>query len=127
MVGADARGDAGMDDRPFTPQPPIFNLNAYSPAEIKQAVEKVGIKKIRLPLLASFMLAIVGGGSVGLGALYYTIVASDEAMSFAAVLGLWGVAVSLRLALVVVGGGEVVFGNEVIVNVCGRPEGCNQA
>jgi len=57
-----------MDDRPLTPQPPIFNLNAYSPAEIKEAVEKVGVKKIRLPLLASFMLAMVAGGSIGLGA-----------------------------------------------------------
>jgi formate transporter len=115
MVGADARGDAGMDDRPFTPQPPIFNLNAYSPAEIKQAVEKVGIKKIRLPLLASFMLAIVGGGSVGLGALYYTIVASDEAMSFAAVRVLGGLTFSLGLALVIVGGAELFTGNNLIV------------
>src|SRR5205823_3244413 len=84
-----------MDDGPCMPQPPIFNLNAYSPAEIKQAVEKIGVKKIRLPLLASFMLAIVGGGSVGLGALYYTIVASDEAMSFAAVRLLGGLTFSL--------------------------------
>jgi len=44
------------------PQPPIFNLQAYSPAEIKEAVEKVGVKKANLPLLASFMLAIVAGG-----------------------------------------------------------------
>ena len=56
-----------MDDRPHVQQPPIFNLNAYSPAEIKEAVEKVGVKKIRLPMLASFMLAIVAGGSIGFG------------------------------------------------------------
>jgi len=65
------------------PQPPIFNLQAYSPAEIKQAVEKVGVKKANLPWLASFMLAMVAGGGVGFGALYYTIVASDPALSFA--------------------------------------------
>src|SRR5215216_613502 len=104
-----------MDDRPRTPQPPIFNLSAYSPAEIKQAVEKIGVKKIRLPLLASFMLAIVGGGSVGLGALYYTIVASDEAMSFAAVRLLGGLTFSLGLALVIVGGAELFTGNNLIV------------
>ena len=51
-----------MADRAPAPQPPIFNLNAYSPAEIKEAVEKVGVKKTRLPFLASFMLAIVAGG-----------------------------------------------------------------
>ena len=48
-----------MDDRAPAPQPPVFNLNAYSPAEIKEAVEKVGVKKARLPLLASFMAKVI--------------------------------------------------------------------
>ena len=104
-----------MDDRPHVPQPPIFNLNAYSPAEIKEAVEKVGVKKTRLPFLASFMLAMVAGGSIGLGALYYTVVASDEAMSFAAVRVLGGLTFSLGLALVIVGGAELFTGNNLIV------------
>ena len=96
-------------------QPPIFNLNAYSPAEIKEAVEKVGVKKTRLPPLASFMLAIVAGGGIGLGALYYTIVASDAAMSFATVRVLGGLVFSLGLALVLVGGAELFTGNNLIV------------
>jgi formate/nitrite transporter len=104
-----------MDDRPRVPQPPIFNLNAYSPAEIKEAVEKVVVKKTRLPFLASFMLAMVAGGSVGLGALYYTIVASDETMSFAAVRLLGGLTFSLGLVLVIVGGAELFTGNNLIV------------
>jgi formate/nitrite transporter len=104
-----------MDDRPSVPQPPIFNLNAYSPAEIKEAVEKVGVKKTRLPLLASFMLAMVAGGSVALGALFYTIVASDEGMSFAAVRLLGGLTFSLGLVLVIVGGAELFTGNNLIV------------
>src|SRR4051794_5535581 len=103
-----------MDDRAPAP-PPVFNSNAYSPAEIKEAVEKVGVKKTRLPALASFMLAIVGGGSIGLGALYYTIVASDAEMSFAAVRMLGGFAFSLGLALVLVGGAELFTGNNLIV------------
>ena len=41
------------------------------------------------------MLAIVAGGSVGLGALYYTIVVSDAEMSFAAVRVGGGLAFSL--------------------------------
>ena len=44
------RGKHGMADRVPAPQPPIFNLQAYSPAEIKEAVEKVGVKKANLPL-----------------------------------------------------------------------------
>jgi formate/nitrite transporter len=104
-----------MADQTPPPQPPIFNLNAYSPAEIKEAVETVGVKKANLPLQASFMLAIVGGGSIALGALYYTIVASDAELSFATIRVVGGLAFSLGLALVLVGGAELFTGNNLIV------------
>jgi formate/nitrite transporter len=104
-----------MADQAPPPQPPIFNLNAYSPAEIKEAVETVGVKKANLPLQASFMLAIVGGGSIALGALYYTIVASDAELSFATIRVVGGLAFSLGLALVLVGGAELFTGNNLIV------------
>jgi formate transporter len=104
-----------MSDRVPAPQPPIFNLQAYSPAEIKEAVEKVGVKKANLPPLASFMLAIVAGGGVGFGALYYTIVASDAELSFATVRVVGGLVFSLGLALVLVGGAELFTGNNLIV------------
>lgn len=96
-------------------QPPIFNLQAYSPAEIKEAVEKVGVKKANLPLLASFMLATVAGGGIGFGAIYYTIVASDPSLSFATVRVVGGLVFSLGLALVLVGGAELFTGNNLIV------------
>ncbi len=104
-----------MDDRVPAPQPPVFNLNAYSPAEIEQAVETVGVKKARLPPLASFMLAIVAGGGIGFGALYYTIVASDAELSFATGRVLGGLVFSLGLSLVIVGGAELFTGNNLIV------------
>jgi formate transporter len=104
-----------MSDRAPAPQPPIFNLQAYSPAEIKEAVEKVGVKKANLPFLASFMLAIVAGGGVGFGALYYTIVASDPELSFATVRVVGGLVFSLGLMLILVGGAELFTGNNLIV------------
>src|SRR5436305_8771783 len=104
-----------MSDRVPPPQPPIFNLQAYSPAEIKEAVEKVGVKKANLPFLASFMLAIIGGGSVGFGALYYTIVASDAELTFATVRVVGGLVFTVGLALVLVGGAELFTGNNLIV------------
>ncbi|KWV50470.1 formate transporter FocA [Bradyrhizobium macuxiense] len=97
------------------PQPPIFNLQAYSPAEIKEAVEKVGVKKANFPFLTSFMLAIVAGAGVGFGALYYTIVASDPTFSFATVRVVGGLVFTLGLALVLVGGAELFTGNNLIV------------
>ncbi len=104
-----------MAEPPPSPQVPIFNLQAYSPAEIKEAVEKVGVKKATLPFLSSFMLAIVAGGGVGFGALYYTIVASDPTFSFATVRVVGGLVFTLGLALVLVGGAELFTGNNLIV------------
>ena len=104
-----------MADRASSPRPPIFNLNAYSPADIKEAIEKVGVKKANLPFLASLMLAVIAGGSVGLGALYYTIIVSDPELSFAAARVMGGLAFSLGLVIVLVGGAELFTGNNLIV------------
>jgi formate/nitrite transporter len=104
-----------MADPAPTPAPPIFNFNAYSPAEIQDAIEQVGVKKANMPLLPSLMLAAVAGGSIGLGALYYTIVASDAGLSFATVRVVGGLVFSLGLAIVLVGGAELFTGNNLIV------------
>ena len=104
-----------MADQASPPQPPIFSLNAYSPAEIKEAVEKVGVKKTNLPFLASLMLAVIAGGSIGLGALYYTIIVSDPGLSFAAARVMGGLVFSLGLVIVLVGGAELFTGNNLIV------------
>ena len=105
-----------MGDRaPEPPQAPIFNLNAYSPAEIQDSVETIGVKKATLPFLSSFMLSVIAGGSIGLGALYYIIVASDADLSFATIRVVGGLVFSLGLALVLVGGAELFTGNNLIV------------
>jgi formate/nitrite transporter len=104
-----------MSDPPHSPAPPIFNFNAYSPAEIQDAIETVGVKKANMPLLPCFMLAVVAGGSIGLGALYYTIVASDAGLSFATVRVVGGLVFTLGLAIVLVAGAELFTGNNLIV------------
>lgn len=97
------------------PQPPIFSLNAYSPAEIKEAVEKVGVKKANLPAVVSLLLAVIAGGSIGLGALYYTVVISDAELSFATARVMGGLTFSLGLVIVLIGGAELFTGNNLIV------------
>jgi formate transporter len=104
-----------MAEPPPASQVPIFNLQAYSPAEIEEAVEKVGVKKANLPALTSFMLAIVAGGGIGFGAVYYTIVASDPTLGFAAARVVGGLVFTLGLMLVLVGGAELFTGNNLIV------------
>ena len=93
----------------------ILSLNAYSPAEIQEAIETVGVTKVDMPFLPCFMLAVVAGGSIGFGALYFTIVSSDADLSFATGRLLGGLVFSLGLTLVLVAGAELFTGNNLIV------------
>jgi formate/nitrite transporter FocA (FNT family) len=93
----------------------MFELDAYSPHQIAEKVETIGVAKARLPSLAVFMLAVLAGGFIGLGALYAVIVTADPALSFATVRLLGGVVFSLGLVLVVVAGAELFTGNNLMV------------
>ena len=92
-----------------------FGLDAYSPAEIQAKVEVLGVKKARMPFLASFMLSVVAGVGIGLGGLFFCIVLADATLSFAVQRVLGGIVFSLGLALVVIGGAELFTGNCLIV------------
>jgi formate/nitrite transporter len=93
----------------------LFGSDAYSPAEIQDKVERIGVKKARLRFLASFMLSIVAGGSIGFGGLFFCIVLADPSLGFAVQRVLGGVLFSLGLALVMIGGAELFTGNCLIV------------
>ena len=93
----------------------LFGNDAYSPAQIADRVEKVGIAKAHLPFVKLFALGILAGGFIGLGALSFLIVVSDASLSFAASRVLGGVAFSLGLVLVVVAGAELFTGNNLMV------------
>ena len=92
----------------------VFGFDAYSPKEIAERVDSVGVTKARLPLLSMTMLAILAGAFIGLGALYYTLVAADATLGFAATRVLGGVCFSLGLLLVVVAGAELFTGNNLL-------------
>ena len=93
----------------------IFGFEAYAPKEIAARVEATGVTKTRLPLVSQLTLGILAGGFIGLGALYYTLVASDASLGFAASRLLGGLAFSLGLILVVVAGAELFTGNNLMV------------
>lgn len=104
-----------MPEPALAPQTSIFNFNAYSPPEIEEAIEKVGVTKAKLPFIPCFMLGIVAGAGIGLGALYFSIVASDANLSFATIRVVGGLVFSLGLAIVLVGGAELFTGDNLIV------------
>ena len=93
----------------------IFGFDAFSPKEIAAQVETIGVAKARLPLLSMFMLSVLAGAFIGLGALYFVIVISDVSLSFAVGRVLGGVIFSLGLILVVVAGAELFTGNNLLV------------
>lgn len=95
--------------------PERFGFNAFSPPEIAEKVESIGVAKARLPLLSMVVLGVLAGAFIGLGALYFVIVASDPTLGFAATRVLGGLVFSLGLLLVVVAGAELFTGNNLLV------------
>lgn len=93
----------------------MFGFDAFSPKEIAARVESIGVAKARLPLLSMFMLAVLAGAFIGLGALYFVLVRSDPTLGFALGQVLGGLVFSLGLLLVVVAGAELFTGNNLIV------------
>jgi formate transporter len=92
----------------------IFGLDAYAPKEVAARVAEVGVVKARLPLLTLALLGVLAGAFVGLGALMFALVASDESLGFAASRLLGGLVFSLGLVLVTVAGAELFTGNNLI-------------
>lgn len=92
----------------------MFGFDAFSPREIAAKVETLGVGKARLPLGTMWMLAMLAGAFIGLGALYFTLVRSDPTLGFAVAQVLGGLVFSLGLLLVVVAGAELFTGNNLL-------------
>jgi formate/nitrite transporter len=92
----------------------LYGFDAFSPKEIAERVENVGLAKVRLPWLTMLMLSVLAGAFIGLGALYFVIVRSDATLGFAARQVLGGGVFSLGLLLVVVAGAELFTGNNLL-------------
>jgi formate/nitrite transporter len=93
----------------------IYGFSAYSPAQIAEKVDELGVKKAKTPLLQLVMLGLLAGAFIGIGGLLYALIKSDIALSFARTQVLGGLAFSLGLILVVVAGAELFTGNNLIV------------
>jgi formate transporter len=92
----------------------VFGSDAYAPAQIAQRVSDVGVRKARLPPLTLALLGVLAGAFIGLGAMMFTLVASDASLGFAAQRLMGGLAFSLGLLLVSVAGAELFTGNNLI-------------
>ncbi|HNQ94172.1 MAG TPA: formate/nitrite transporter family protein [Anaerolineales bacterium] len=106
-----------------------IHIDALLPPEMAARTEALGVRKAEMPLLKMFMLAVLAGAFISLGAIFSTTVSAGS-MTFTAQSGglaysgslpfgvtrlLAGLVFCLGLILVVVGGAELFTGNNLIV------------
>jgi formate/nitrite transporter len=89
--------------------------DAYPPAQVALLVEQVGVKKATSPLVETLALGLLAGAFIAFGAMFYTLVVTDNPLGFGPGRLLGGLAFSLGLILVVVGGAELFTGNNLVV------------
>lgn len=94
------------------PETPWFD--AYTPVQMAARVEAVGVAKAALPLVSILALGVLAGAFIAFGAMLYTLVMAGGTGGFGPLRLLGGVAFSLGLILVVVGGAELFTGNNLI-------------
>jgi len=99
----------------MTANPDDLGIDAYSPKDIAARVETSGIAKARLGFTQVLMLAILAGAFIALGGAFYTLVITGSELGYGITRFLGGIAFSLGLILVIVGGAELFTGNNLIV------------
>jgi formate/nitrite transporter len=107
-----------MNDSPRAEEPrqiEPFALDVIPPARIARLVEEVGIKKCSLPLIPTLTLGVLAGAFIAFGGMFYTLVVTGSELGFGPTRLVGGLAFSLGLVLVVIGGAELFTGNSLIV------------
>jgi formate/nitrite transporter len=107
-----------MNDSPRAEEPrqaEPFALDVIPPARIAHLVEEVGVKKCSLPLIPTLTLGVLAGAFIAFGGMFYTLVVTGSEIGFGPTRLIGGMAFSLGLVLVVIGGAELFTGNSLIV------------
>jgi formate/nitrite transporter len=92
-----------------------IKLDAFPPAEMAERAENTGVKKASLDFWTTFVLAVLAGAFIGLGAEFCTLVTTDSGLGFGLNKLMGGLVFSLGLILVVVAGAELFTGNNLII------------
>lgn len=91
-------------------------FDSLLPPEMAARAEDAGVRKAHLGVVSLFALAFLAGAFIALGAIFATTVSSGAGdLPYGVVRLLAGLAFSLGLILVIVGGAELFTGNNLIV------------
>jgi formate transporter len=92
------------------------SFDALLPAEMAVKAAETGIKKTGVDTLRMFLLAILAGAFIAMGAIFATTVsAGSSALPYGVTRLLAGITFTLGLILVVVSGSELFTGNSLII------------
>jgi formate/nitrite transporter len=94
---------------------PMTGMDAFAPAEIAALVRTRGVAKAKAGAIPAFVLGVLAGAFIGLGAVLATLVGTDSTLGFGLTRWLAGIAFSLGLILVVIAGAELFTGNNLMV------------
>lgn len=93
---------------------PSFDL--ILPPAIAHKVVEAGVKKAKTDFISTFLLAILAGAFISMGAIFYTVVISGgSALPYGVMRLLGGLAFCLGLILVVLAGAELFTGNNLML------------
>jgi formate/nitrite transporter len=106
-------GSAELHTTSWNPGQPE-GMDAYAPPEMARRVVEVGISKARMPLSNMFVLSILAGAFIALGANFFTVAVTGSSFGFGPTRLLGGLCFSLGLILVVVAGAELFTGNNLM-------------
>jgi formate/nitrite transporter len=96
-------------------QHPMSGVDAFTPAEIARLVQTRGVAKANAPTVTTFVLGVLAGAFIALGAMLSQVVATGSGLGYGPTRWLAGMAFSLGLILVVIAGAELFTGNNLIV------------
>lgn len=92
-----------------------ISFDALLPPAMAAKAEDLGVKKAALPAINMFVLAVLAGAFIGIGAIFATTVAAGgAALPYGVNRLLTGLVFTVGLILVVVGGAELFTGNTLI-------------
>jgi len=93
----------------------LVDIDAYAPPRIADRIDKVALVKAKLSFAQTFLLGILAGVYIAIGAQFATFVTSDSGLHFGLTSLIAGIVFSLGLMLVVIGGAELFTGNCLII------------
>ncbi|MDN3512957.1 MAG: formate/nitrite transporter family protein [Candidatus Brocadia sp.] len=93
----------------------VIDIDAYAPPQIADRIDKVAMVKAKLTFAQTFLLGILAGVYIAIGAQFATFVTSDSGLHFGLTSMIAGITFSLGLMLVVIAGAELFTGNCLII------------